>query len=127
MDSTDTSKIDFKVKMKERARLARKEAYERQKAWQKERTLALKASPEYQAKQAERKAAKREHSRQLKNKSKNEDKIAGDTFARQTKGEMLAEQTRKDAELLASLTPATTLPESSEPKQKKPMLRLVKN
>lgn len=127
MDSTETSKIDFKIKMKERARLARRAAYEKQKVYQQERKLALKASPEFQEKQAERKAEQRDRNKLFKNKSKLKDKIVEDQFAKQTKEEALAEQGRRDTELLASLKPAAILQVSTEPRQKKPMLRLVKN
>lgn len=127
MNSTETSENDFKIKMKERARLARRAAYEKQKSYHQERKQTLKASPEYQEKQAERKAEQRDRNKLFKNKSKKKDKIVEDQLAKQTKEEALAEQRRRDAELLASLKPAATLPDLTEPNQKKPTLRLVKN
>lgn len=131
---------DFKAKQKERARLARKAAYAKQKERLKERKAALQADPEYQRKQSERRQALRERYREEKQKLKSAD-AASRRQNRQAERE-LSESARRerDRQILAELIPASQLsddheqgpetPAQHQPAQDKPSprphLRLIK-
>jgi hypothetical protein len=131
---------DFKAKQKERARLARKAAYAKQKERLKERKEALRADPEYQRKQAERRQALRERYREEKQKMKSAD-AASRRQSRQAARELSeSERRERDRQILAELIPASHLnsdhedrpetPTQEKPAQEttspRPHLRLIK-
>lgn len=130
----DDNQTDYKAKAKERARAARKAAYEkqkeRQKAILKERREAQKKDPAYQAKVAARKAEQRERYQALKGAQKDTERKQAklDRDAKFNSPAALEERQLKDKALLATLIPASKLqtPDTStEPKKPVRHLRLV--
>ncbi len=99
MAGDDSKKDEYKLKQKERARLARKAAYAHQKAKMQERKAAQKADPEFKKMQQLKKAEQRQRYKDLKAKRSEQEEIFDDT-TRQVK---LEERVAKDKVVLASL------------------------
>ena len=128
--------------MKERARAARKAAYQKQKAKIKERVAILRASPEYKRKKEELRLARKDTRNAQKLRSKeieqikkaNADKLADENY--------LAKRSNRDAEIVSTIKTAGSLHEklglivgsaddtsegSANSASKKPLLRLIRN
>ncbi len=99
MAGDDSKRDEYKLKQKERARLARKAAYAQQKAKMQERKAAQKADPEFKKMQQLKKAEQRQRYKDLKAKRSDQEEVFDDT----TSQAKLEERIAKDKVVLASL------------------------
>jgi hypothetical protein len=105
MAGDDSKYAEFKLKQKERARLARKAAYAQQKAKMQARKAAQKADPEYKKAQLVKRAEQRQRYKDLKAKHVVPRVEKSETFEQ----EKLEERALKDQTVIASLKLAKDL------------------
>ena len=105
MAGDDSKYAEFKLKQKERARLARKAAYAQQKAKMQERKAAQKADPEFKRAQLIKRDEQRQRYKELKAKHKAPKVEKSEPFDQ----EKIEERLLKDQTVLASLKLAKDL------------------
>ena len=99
MAGDDSTRDDFKLKQKERARLARKAAYAQQKARMQERKTEQKADPEYKKTQLQKRAEQKQRYKDFKAKHKRPMPPMDDAEKREKR----ADRQQKDKTVFASL------------------------
>jgi hypothetical protein len=105
MTGDDSKYEEYKLKQKERARLARKAVYAQQKAKMQERKAAKKADPEYKQAQLNKRAEQRQRYKDLREKNKAPKVEVDNTLEQEEKEERLL----KDQTVFASLKLAADL------------------
>ena len=110
MAGDDSKHDEYKLKQKERARLARKAAYAQQKAKMQVRKAAQKADPEYKKAKLAKRVEQRQRFKDLKAKHKAPEVEVDDTVEK----EKLEERVLKDQTVFASLKLAKDLHKNTE-------------
>jgi len=115
MAGDNSTRDDFKLKQKERARLARKATYAQQKLKMQERKAAQKADPEYKKAQQIKRAEHRQKYKDMKAKHKQRENALDDI----SQVEKVEERFLKDQEILSTLKRAKDIdPDTKLPNEK---------
>ena len=112
MASDDSKRDEYKLKQKERARLARKAAYAQQKAKLQERKAAQKADPEYKKAQLIKRAEQKQKYKELKAKHKKTNKDIDETYLND-KNEKAEERLARDKAVFSTLKLAKDIHKNS--------------